>query len=186
MHASAAGTELKEIEPGEKRKYEEKDDNNKKRRRLTILEYMRKPKERKRTEKDQEGDKEQEVRYGEYEKGGWMEKDFWDKYLEKREENMKVEEEARRKRIEKARRQEKSWELIRVVRDYIEEVKTNSWFKNKEIRREKEKVEKQKQERIQRAGKKKSDLNEKIERKKRQQSLLEMMKRLPAKEREVL
>ena len=29
--------------------------------------------------------------------------------------------------------------LIRVVRDYIEEVKSNSWFKNKEIRREKEK-----------------------------------------------
>ena len=37
---------LKEIEPGEKRKCEEKDNNNKKMRRLTIMEYIRKPKEK--------------------------------------------------------------------------------------------------------------------------------------------
>ena len=63
--------------------------------------------------------------------------------------------------MEKAKRQEKSWELIRVVRDYIEEVKSNSWFKNKEIRREKEKAEKEKQARIEKARRKKTDLKEK-------------------------
>ena len=83
---------MKEIEPGEKRKCEEQDDNNKKRRKLTIIEYMRKPEESRRKEKDQEGYQDQEVRYGEYEKGGWMEKEFWDKYLANREKDMKIEE----------------------------------------------------------------------------------------------
>ena len=71
--------------------------------------------------------------------------------------------------------------LIRVVRDYIEEVKSNSWFRNKEIRREKEKPEEEKHTRIEKANRKKTDLTEKIETKKRQQNLQEMMSRLRKK-----
>ena len=115
-----------------------------------------------------------------------MDEDFWDKYLAKRSSEMEAAEEERRKRLEKAKRQERSWELMRVIRDYIEEVKANSWFRNKEIRRVREKAESEKRERLERASKKKEELGKRIEVKKRQQNLIEMMKKLPSKEQEAI
>ena len=51
------------------------------------------------------------VIYGEWQEGKFMEEDFWEKYLEKRRQEIEEEEENRRNRIEKANREEKSWEL---------------------------------------------------------------------------
>ena len=54
------------------------------------------------------------------------------------------EEKERIDRIERAKRGEKSWELVRTCRDIIEEIKSTSWIRNKEMRKEKEKLEKRK------------------------------------------
>ena len=75
---------MKEMEPGEKRKCEEKENANNKKRKLTIIDYMRKPKENSRKEKEQELDPDPEVIYGEYKKGGMMEKDFQRKQRDRR------------------------------------------------------------------------------------------------------
>ena len=137
--------------------------------------------EREENSQDQNGTQDG-VRWGEWEKGEWMEEDFWDKYIAERTKKLEEEERKRQERIEKAKREEKCWELARVTRDFIEECKTNSWIKNKEMRVEKEKAEREKRERMEKIKRKKIE----IESKKKQQTLLDMMKKLPHKEREVI
>ena len=73
-------------------------------RNLTIIEYVRKPKENSKQEKEQELDPDPKVIYGDYEKGGWMEKDFWYKYLAKREKDLQIEEDVQRERDWKKKR----------------------------------------------------------------------------------
>ena len=180
---------MQEKEPAEKRKQEEKEnkENNEKpkakKRKVTILDYIRESEEK---EEEAKEDQDSNIRYGSYETGEMMEEDFWDKYLAKRSSEMEAAEEERRKRLEKAKRQERSWELMRVIRDYIEEVKANSWFRNKEIRRVRERAESEKRERLERASMKKEELGKRIEVQKRQQNLIEMMKKLPSKEQEAI
>ena len=111
-----------------------------------------------------------------------MDEDFWDKYLEERRKRIEKEEKDRNDRIDRARRGAQSWELARNCRDIIEEIKTNSWQRNKEMRKEREKLEKEKQDRFRVIKEKRKDM----EKKQKQQTLTDMMKKLPEKEKEIL
>ena len=53
------------------------------------------------------------VRFGNRQEGSFMEKDSWVKYLKKRRIELEKEEDMRKERIEKAGREDKSWELAR-------------------------------------------------------------------------
>ena len=65
-------------------------------------------------------------------------------------------------------------------------MKSNSWYKNKEIRREIEKSELEKKARLEKKKGKKDELDKKLERRKKQRTIIDMMKRLPQKEREAI
>ena len=138
------------------------------------------PKEERR-EREQEG-----ATYGEWQEGEFMEKDFWDTYLEERKSKLEKEEREREERVEEAGRQEQSWELARMCKGIIEETNSENWYQNKEIRKEKEKAEKEKQERFKVIKEKKKDLENRKNIKTKQVSLLEMMRKLPGKEREII
>ena len=145
-------------------------------------------KEEEENSNDHDHDPEQEtvategVSWGSWENREWMDADFWDEYIEERTKRLQVEEKERRERKEKAEREEKSWELARVTRSLIEECKTNNWIRNKEMRKEKEKLEKGKRERLEKVKRKKDE----IEKKRKQQTLMEMIKKIPHREREII
>ena len=83
----------------------------------------------------------------------------------------------RNKGIERASREETRWKLARICRSEIEEMKKNSWLKNKEVRIEQARLEKEKKDRFRRIGEK-INVN--------QLTLLEMMKKQPQKEKEIV
>ena len=66
--------------------------------------------------------------------GNW--KDFWEKFLEEKRKKIEKDEEERKDRIERTKRGEKSWELVSTCRDIIEELKSTSWIRNKQMRKE--------------------------------------------------
>ena len=115
-----------------------------------------------------------------------MEENFWDKYLQEKRKKIEEEEKTRSERIERAKKEEESWKLARICKVFIEEVKTNSWYKNKEIRREMEKSDAEKRLRLEIAKGKKRDLEKKFEGKERQEVLHDLMRKLPDREREVI
>ena len=88
--------------------------------------------------------------------------------------------------MEKARREEKSWELARMCRSEIEEMKKDSWFRNKEVRKEQERLEREKRDRFRVIGEKKKNQGNKQNLNVKQVTLTEMMKKLPQKEQEIL
>ena len=114
-----------------------------------------------------------------------MEEDFWEKHLEKRRKEIEEEERIRKERLERAKREEKSWELAREIRKLIEETNGNSWFRDKELRKEKEKAERAKKMRLDKVKRKKSEEENTHVEKRKQTTLLDMLKKLPGKEREI-
>ena len=114
-----------------------------------------------------------------------MEEDFWEKHLEKRRKEIEEEDRIRKERIERANREEKSWELAREIRKLIEETNGSSWFRDKELRKEKEKAEKEKKMRLENVKRKKRELENTQKEKRKQTTLLDMMRKLPGKEREI-
>ena len=140
-----------------------------------------KEKEARPNNKEQEG-----AIYGEWQDGEFMEEDFWIKYLEERRSRIEKEEKEKSERLERAGRQEKSWDLARWCKTCIEETKSESWFRNKEIRKEQKRADREKKERFRVIEEKKKNLEKRQQQKMKQVTLLEMMKKLPTKEREIL
>ena len=193
-------------EIGEKRRErEEKEEENPSKRRKTndIRNYMGdkiggEEKTREEAEEQVAGEKENEEKiptanseqegatYGSWQTGEFMEKDFWDKFLEERKERLEKEEKERKERQERAKREEKSWELARWCKKTIEETKSESWFKNKEIRKEQEKYEREKKERFRVIKEKKKEMEEKQNQRTKQTTLIEMLKKVPSREREMI
>ena len=127
----------------------------------------------------------EEVRLGNWEEGSFMEEDFWEKHLEKRRKEIEEEDKTRKERIERANREEKSWELSREIRKLIEETNGNSWFRDKELRKEKEKAERAKKMRLDKVKRKKREEESIQVEKRKQTTLLDILKKLPGKEREI-
>ena len=86
-----------------------------------------------------------------------MPEDFWDKFIEEKRQRMEKEEKEKNERLERARREEKSWELARICKSEIEEMKKDSWFRNKEVRKEQERLEREKRDRFRVIGEKKKN-----------------------------
>ena len=55
-----------------------------------------------------------------------MEENFWEKHIKQRTRKLEEEDRVREERIEKAKREEKSLELTRAIKNYIEKYATNS------------------------------------------------------------
>ena len=102
----------------------------------------------------------------------------WDIRRKEIEENIRGEETEREERIEKARKLEKGWELMRLCKQLIEE-NGEKWKKSKERRDiERTEEEERKARRDKAAGKKRETL-EKIETKKIQQKITDCLMKLP-------
>ena len=98
---------------------------------------------------------------------------------------MKEEEHRREKQIEKAKKLQKGWELMRLCRKTIEE-NGEKWRKSKERRDLEKQEELEKNERLERAAKKKSEVMDQQLRKKTQQKITESLKLLPENRRKLV
>jgi len=72
---------------------------------------------------------------------------------------IEVEEEEKRKKLAKAQKLEKSWELMRICKEYIKE-NSKVWENEEEIRLQKRNEEERKMERIRRVALKKGKIKE--------------------------
>ena len=106
----------------------------------------------------------------------------WQKRRKEIIERMENEEEERRKKIEKAKKLQKSWELNNECRRLLKEY--DRGWEEIEDKREKEKKEWEKKERIKKANSRKEEYKEKERRKEYDRKITEMLKSIPVVESE--
>ena len=103
----------------------------------------------------------------------------WDKRIKDYENKKSEEKKVRDERMEKAKRLEKSWEMLRWLKNEIKE-NTPNWEKSTEEKKELKRIFEEKSEKIEKAKKKKSEFVEKYIQKK----ILDCMKLLPKTKQE--
>ena len=102
----------------------------------------------------------------------------WNERIAEREEFLLREEKERCDRIEKAKRMQKGWELMRLCRNMIEE-NGETWKKSKARRDIEREEEEQRKERKAKAAEKKKQTIEKIESRRKQQKITDCLMKLP-------
>ena len=109
----------------------------------------------------------------------------WKERLREREIWMQEEETRRVERIEKARKLQRGWELMRMCKEMIEE-NGEKWKKTKERRDMEKREELEKRERQRRAAEKREITMEKIQKKRIQQKITEKLNILPENRRKLI
>ena len=138
---------------------------------------------RKKAKLDQTKQEIEEIEETRWEKA-WTEEE-WKEKIKEMEKNIKEEEILRKKRIDEARRKEKTWELLRLCRRTIEE-EGSKWKVSKERREMEREAALEREERLLIGRQKGSLAKEKHEKKEKQEKITKTLNKLPENRRKLV